>query len=208
MMSAATARNAEPTMEDILASIRKIISDDLEGGGMRPVADDQQVSSADIYDLADQMAFQAQKEAALVSPLGAGDQRIDGASERTGAPQIVSDPVAVVTELAARMRSAAEAARPDRIERVVHAPVEAPTVPEKTLSLSPNVQNSIASALEALRQVPVIPPAPSPEAVDTVLRSIVESALRPVLGQWLDANLPGIVERLVKAEIERIARER
>jgi len=208
MMSAATARNAEPTMEDILASIRKIISDDLEGGGMRPVADDQQVSSADIYDLADQMAFQAQKEAALVSPVGAGDQRIDGASERTGAPQIVSDPVAVVTELAARMRSAAEAARPDRIERVVHAPVEAPTVPEKTLSLSPNVQNSIASALEALRQVPVIPPAPSPEAVDTVLRSIVESALRPVLGQWLDANLTGIVERLVKAEIERIARER
>ena len=41
-----------------------------------------------------------------------------------------------------------------------------------------------------------------------MLRSIVESALRPVLGQWLDAHLPGIVERLVKAEIERIARER
>ena len=207
MMSAATARNAEPTMEDILASIRKIISDDLEGGGLRPSADEQG-SSADIYDLADQMAFQAQKEAALVSPLGAVDQRVDIASERTEAPQIVSDPVAVVTELAARMRSAVEAARPDRIERAVQASVEAPPVPEKTLSLSPNVQNSIASALETLRQVPVTPPAPSPEAVDTVLRSIVESALRPVLGQWLDANLPGIVERLVKAEIERIARER
>jgi cell pole-organizing protein PopZ len=208
MMSAATARNAEPTMEDILASIRKIISDDLEGGVARTTSDDQSASSADIYDLTDQVAFQAQKDVALLSPLGAADQRIDAVSERAEAQQIVSDPVAVVTELAARMRSAVEAARPDRVERAVQAPVEAPPVPEKTLSLSPNVQNSIASALETLRQVPVTPPAPSPEAVDTVLRSIVESALRPVLGQWLDANLPGIVERLVKAEIERIARER
>ena len=207
-MSAATARNAEPTMEDILASIRKIISDDLEGGVARTTSDDQSASSADIYDLTDQVAFQAQKDVALLSPLGAADQRIDAVSERAEAQQIVSDPVAVVTELAARMRSAVEAARPDRVERAVQVPVEAPPVPEKTLSLSPNVQNSIASALETLRQVPVAPPAPSPEAVDTVLRSIVESALRPVLGQWLDANLPGIVERLVKAEIERIARER
>ena len=207
-MPAATARNAEPTMEDILASIRKIISDDLDGGAARPVADEQSESSADIYDLADQMAFQAQKEAALLSPLGAADQRFVPAPEQAEVQQIVSDPVAVVTELAARMRSAVEAARPERVERVVPAPVEAPQVPDKTLSISPNVQNSIASALEALRQVPVIPPAPSPAATDAVLRSVVESALRPVLLQWLDANLQGIVERLVKAEIERIARER
>lgn len=207
-MSAATARNAEPTMEDILASIRKIISDDLEGGVARPVTDEQSESTADIYDLSDQVAFQAQKEAALLSPLGAADQRNEPLTERAEAPQIVSDPVAVVTELAARMRSAVEAARPERVERVVQAPIEAPQIPDKTLSISSNVQNSIASALETLRQVPVIPPAPSPAATDAVLRSVVESALRPVLLQWLDANLQGIVERLVKAEIERIARER
>ncbi|MBW8618307.1 MAG: DUF2497 domain-containing protein, partial [Hyphomicrobiales bacterium] len=29
-----------------------------------------------------------------------------------------------------------------------------------------------------------------------------------VLAKWLDANLPAIVERLVKAEIEKISRER
>ena len=119
MMSAATARNAEPTMEDILASIRKIISDDLEGGVARTTSDDQSASSADIYDLTDQVAFQAQKDVALLSPLGAADQRIDAVSERAEAQQIVSDPVAVVTELAARMRSAVEAARPDRVERAV-----------------------------------------------------------------------------------------
>jgi cell pole-organizing protein PopZ len=30
--------------------------------------------------------------------------------------------------------------------------------------------------------------------------------LRPMLKAWLDENLPGIVERLVGAEIERLAR--
>jgi len=30
--------------------------------------------------------------------------------------------------------------------------------------------------------------------------------LRPMLKAWLDENLPGIVERLVRAEIERLAR--
>ena len=206
-MSVATARNQEPTMEDILASIRKIISDDLEGGAGRPSTDDA-APAADVYDLADQVAFHTQKEAALLSPLGAGDDRAETSGLKPEAQNIVNDPVAVVTELAARMRSAVEAALPDQRARPVPAPVEAPVVPEKTLSLSPNVQNSIASALEALRQTPVAPPQPKPEATDAVLRSLVESALQPVLAKWLDANLPGIVERLVKAEIEKISRER
>ena len=30
--------------------------------------------------------------------------------------------------------------------------------------------------------------------------------LRPMLKQWLDENLPAMVERLVRVEIERLAR--
>ena len=202
-MSVATARNQEPTMEDILASIRKIISEDLEGGGARTTTDDHN-AAADIYDLADQTAFQAQKEAALLSPLGVPNE-----PSQRGEPQnIVDDPVAVVTELAARMRSAVEAVQPARNGRAVPPAVEAPLVPEKTLSLSPNVQSSIVSALESLRQTPFAAPQPKPETTDSVLRSLVETALQPVLAKWLDAHLPGIVERLVKAEIEKISRER
>lgn len=36
--------------------------------------------------------------------------------------------------------------------------------------------------------------------------SIAEEMLRPMLQEWLDNNLPSLVERLVRAEIERIAR--
>ena len=37
---------------------------------------------------------------------------------------------------------------------------------------------------------------------------LVRETLRPMLKQWLDENLPSIVERLVRAEIQRVARGR
>ena len=40
---------------------------------------------------------------------------------------------------------------------------------------------------------------------ETSLEGLVREMLRPMLAQWLDDNLPGMVEDLVKAEIARIA---
>ena len=40
------------------------------------------------------------------------------------------------------------------------------------------------------------------------LEDLVREMLRPMLRAWLDDNLPGLVERLVKAEIERVSRGR
>lgn len=39
-----------------------------------------------------------------------------------------------------------------------------------------------------------------------VVEEAVRDMLRPMLKQWLDDNLPSVVERLVRAEIERVAR--
>jgi hypothetical protein len=38
------------------------------------------------------------------------------------------------------------------------------------------------------------------------LEDIVKEMMRPMLKDWLDENLPGLVERIVRAEIERVAR--
>jgi cell pole-organizing protein PopZ len=38
------------------------------------------------------------------------------------------------------------------------------------------------------------------------LEDLVQDMLRPMLKDWLDENLPTMVERLVRAEIERVAR--
>lgn len=45
-----------------------------------------------------------------------------------------------------------------------------------------------------------------PAGSGTSLEALVGSLLRPMLKEWLDANLPGIVEEQVRKEVERIAR--
>ena len=43
---------------------------------------------------------------------------------------------------------------------------------------------------------------------DRTLEDVVREMLRPLLKQWLDDNLPQIVEASVREEVERIARGR
>ena len=40
------------------------------------------------------------------------------------------------------------------------------------------------------------------------LEDVVRETLRPMLKSWLDENLPGVVGRMVRAEIERVTRGR
>ena len=48
----------------------------------------------------------------------------------------------------------------------------------------------------------------SPGAKRSHTRRLVREMLRPMLKVWLDDNLPSLVERLVRAEIERVSRGR
>ena len=70
-----------------------------------------------------------------------------------------------------------------------------------------------AAAADAMRQSlaalsMLAEPSAPPRIVrsgETSLEGLVREMLRPMMAQWLDANLPDIVERLVTAEISRIA---
>jgi len=65
---------------------------------------------------------------------------------------------------------------------------------------------SMRESLEALAMI--AEPGAPPQIVrsgETSLEGLVRDMLRPMLADWLDRNLPEIVERLVKAEIARIA---
>jgi len=63
------------------------------------------------------------------------------------------------------------------------------------------IRESLA-ALERLSRAGSSGEAGSP--ADASLEAITREMLRPMLAEWLDANLPAIVERLVQAEIARI----
>jgi uncharacterized protein len=97
-----------------------------------------------------------------------------------------------------------------------------PAVPEHT-AMS---QDDIDAMLSSIDQpAPVPPPLTEPEpdvpAVDAAfnalgqtvlvqnartLEDLVKEMLRPMLKSWLDDNLPNLVERMVRAEIERVSR--
>ncbi len=62
--------------------------------------------------------------------------------------------------------------------------------------VSPQTGELAARAFDMLRQELALP---------EDLRAMTEEMLRPMLREWLDANLPEMVERLVREEIARIA---
>ncbi|WP_338446945.1 DUF2497 domain-containing protein [Pelagerythrobacter marensis] len=71
------------------------------------------------------------------------------------------------------------------------------------------VRDSLRENLAALAML--AEPGAQPQIVrsgETSLEGLVRDMLRPMLAEWLDRNLPPIVERLVKAEISRIAGKR
>lgn len=69
-----------------------------------------------------------------------------------------------------------------------------------------NAANAMRDSLAALAMI--AEPSRPPQIVrtgETSLEGLTRELLKPMLAQWLDANLPEIVERLVKKEISRIA---
>ena len=78
-------------------------------------------------------------------------------------------------------------------------PFESPTVTQQILSRS--TVSSVESAFNSLANTVMSNNA-------RTLEDLVKEMLRPMLKSWLDDNLPGLVERIVKAEIERVSRGR
>jgi cell pole-organizing protein PopZ len=66
--------------------------------------------------------------------------------------------------------------------------------------ISDETGSAVAAAFKTLSAAR--PAMPGPEVMEAMAREL----LRPMLKEWLDDNLPTIVERLVRAEIERVAR--
>lgn len=75
--------------------------------------------------------------------------------------------------------------------------------------IADSVRESMQANLAALAMLaePGVPPQ-IVRSGETSLEGLVREMLRPMLAQWLDTNLPGMVETMVKAEISRIAGKR
>ncbi len=207
-------------MEEILASIRRIIADDdatrpqpaspdpvapppvesprpaaaapgagvLAGSAMRQAEIDAMLTRLTAASAAGSSARQEREpdvldltEAMATSPAppAPGFRTIDGEPD-------------VIFENAPAERHAAE--EPMAAESPPAADIDRHLISQSTSA-------AIDSAFNTLAQTVLIQNA-------RTLEDLVREMLRPMLKTWLDDNLPGLVERLIRAEIERVSRGR
>lgn len=95
----------------------------------------------------------------------------------------------------------AEAPPPRPTAAPSYAPVDfdAPPLPPQQPILAQSTVSAVESAFNSLAHTVLSSNA-------RTLEDLVKEMLRPMLKSWLDDNLPGLVERIVKAEIERVSR--
>jgi cell pole-organizing protein PopZ len=68
--------------------------------------------------------------------------------------------------------------------------------------LSPDASAATAVAFNRLAETIVSRSTGGEQSLEEITREL----MRPLLKSWLDEHLPDVVERLVRAEIERVAR--
>ena len=93
------------------------------------------------------------------------------------------------------------------------APEPAPAVPLEAAEESPLIADTVMGAMqENLAALAMLAEPPArPQIVrsgETSLEGLTRELLRPMLAEWLEANLPAMVENLVQAEIARIVGKR
>jgi cell pole-organizing protein PopZ len=184
--------NQDPTMEEILASIRRIISED-EGAPAGPHGGDEPL----VLGEDDVLKFTNPEP----DPMDSGEALV--MSELEPEPPLPShdspSPMHAADPAPAHSPDPLETGEALTMSELESAP-PAPAAEEPLVS--PPAASSVASAFGALERSVQMPPA------GRTLEDSVRDMLRPMLKTWLDENLPNIVTSQVAAEVERIARQR
>ncbi|MET0363401.1 MAG: DUF2497 domain-containing protein [Sphingobium sp.] len=171
----------EPSMEDILSSIKRIIADGSDRTATSPRGSRRRPSSRDESEDSD---IEAEDQDSAILEL------TDMVEESTPAEEeIAPEPEPVVT--LARKGSAKAAPQPT-------PPAPAATVEEQILS-----DVSAQAARQSLSQLSSLLVRPQEGEANTI-EGLVREMLRPMLKDWLEAKLPELVESMVKKEIDRI----
>ncbi len=191
-MGSASLKVNEPSMEEILASIRRIISDDET---LRPSESDEQGTSplSNVLDIAE----------LHVSPLIASSPN-----------ESVLGPWSRGEALGADAHSEDDILEDRHVPDEQAAPRMVPAAVREALAITPAVEPEVADALISRETgasvsgaFDLLSASLKPSQPQTV-EDLMKEMLRPMLKAWLDDNLPSLVERLVRDEIERVTRSR
>ena len=192
-------------MEEILASIRRIISED-----EAPPAESEEAVAAPEPEPASEPELEAEPEfGPEPEPESEPEPLPEPVAEAPAAVETIEDDE--VLELTDRVEAApapAETHGDIDVYPVESEPeFEAPAAPEPRAAADDVLVGKVAaeSAASAFGQLAKTVAMP---AEGRNLEDVVRELLRPLLKAWLDEHLPGIVQAKVEAEVERIARGR
>jgi len=249
------AKVQEPSMEEILASIRRIIADDeakpseskpaeAKAAEAKPAAAEKPASPV----------APPKQEAPAAKPAVMKDIPPSAIAPKAAAPKPAPAPEPNNQDDIDAMLASLDAATPESDIRPAQAepdvfdltdemalPDPAPAASSfHKIDPQDDIEFTGSAAAKALHRQPAFEPPPFESAAaaapaqqilsrstvsavesafnslaNTVLSNnartledLVKEMLRPMLKSWLDDNLPGLVERIVKAEIERVSRGR
>jgi cell pole-organizing protein PopZ len=222
------AKAQEPSMEEILASIRRIIADDdTKPAKPEPAKPEPQKPAAAAPAPAPPPPPKAPPPAPAAEPAAMSQDDIDamlaGFEQPPPAAEPPPEPEADILDLTEAMAAPA----PEPTFRTIGTEsdvmfAEAEPEPEPPRPAAPPPRPPVHAVPAAPAEPPILS-ASATAAVDAAFNSLaqtvlvhnaktledlVKEMLRPMLKSWLDDNLPNLVERLVRAEIERVSRGR
>jgi cell pole-organizing protein PopZ len=169
-LDAAQEDGAEPSMEDILASIRRILAEEEEEEGSEEVA------------AAPEPTPEPEPEPVMAAP---EPEPVMAASEPAPPPPPPPPPP-----------------MPSEMEEILELTPDMVAAPElvssPTFQSGADMLSELAKAILDQRDMSV------GGSRNITLETMVREMLKPILREWLDRNLPYLIERLVKKEIDKM----
>jgi uncharacterized protein len=200
------AKGPEPSMEEILASIRRIIADEdpadaPDGGGGHVETHASRTAPARATPASPEPAAREEGFDSVMARLHASARPAFPASDQPEPIERMAEPAALARGSDDRAGERFETRAPEH--RVPRGDAEQPTIRDAREQglISAATAAAVDAALNTLAEAVQVRNGRS-------LEEVVTELLRPMLKSWLDENLPGMVERLVRAEIERVTRNK
>jgi cell pole-organizing protein PopZ len=233
------AKVQEPSMEEILASIRRIIADDEAKPAAPAGAKAEAPAKPVMKDIPPSAIAPAPKAAApkpAPPPPAPPPDPATASNNQDDIDAMLASLDAATPE--ADIRPAQPEPEPDVFEltdemALPDPPPAAPAASFNKIEPADDIEFTSPKARQPAYEPPPFQSEPTPvqqilsrstvSAVESAFNSLantvlsnnartledlVKEMLRPMLKSWLDDNLPGLVERIVKAEIERVSRGR
>lgn len=175
----------DPSMEDILASIRRILSEDEKAAGAPPSA----AGGDNVLVLDETMLVPEASPPPPVHSMPAPPPPAPSSAARPAAKQMVEPDMTEQTQ--------AQAMADDM-------DFDPPPIAARPTLVAPEAAAAALSSVDTLVRQLAQERSTQVHRGGPTIEDLVREEMRPLLKEWLDTNLPPLVERLVRSELDRL----